>query len=205
MRLRALAMVGLLAGVGLAAECGPTAKPATPGVSLTSVIESEMLAQEAFAWAANRPLRWADFQATAPRSGDASALTAYSVFYGVRCTGSDFEFLAVAGFLPKSSWVKPVVLTGPPTAGDHALRHEQTHFDLTEVYTRRLRKQFVDLYEPCRRPDSLDPLVQQLLRQEKAEQARYDEETRHGLASGQQDAWNRRVAEDLTSLAKYVR
>ncbi len=205
MRLALRTFVGLSLGAWLV-SCGPTTRPpVTPGRSLGAEIQSEMTVAEAFAWAADRPLRWADFQAPAPRTGDASALTAYSVFYGVRCLGSDFEFLAIAGFLPKSSWVKPNVLNGPPAAGDHALRHEQTHFDLTEVYTRRLRKQFVDLYEPCRRADTLDPLVQQLLRAEKTEQARYDEETRHGLVSGQQAAWDKRVADELAELAKYVR
>ncbi len=205
MRLALRTFLAISLGVWLV-SCGPTTKPAVmPGSSLGGEIESQMTAQSAFAWSQDRPLRWVDFQAPAPRSGDASALTAYSIFYGVRCLGSDFEFLAIAGFLPKSSWVKPMVLTGPAAASDHALRHEQTHFDLTEVYTRRLRKQFVDLYEPCRRADTLDPLVQQLLRSEKAEQSRYDDETRHGLASGQQAAWDKRVADELTELAKYVR
>jgi hypothetical protein len=205
MRLALRAIAGLTLGVWLV-SCGPTTKaPVMPARSLSADIQADMTTQEAFAWAPDRPLRWMDFQAPAPRSGDASALTAYSIFYGVRCLGSDFEFLAIAGFLPKSSWVKPMVLTGPRTASDHALRHEQTHFDLTEVYTRRLRKQFVDLYEPCRRADALDPLAQQLLRAEKAEQARYDEETHHGLVSGQQADWDKRVADELIQLSKYVR
>ena len=197
-------IVGLTLGVVLA-SCGPPAKPVVPAVSLTTEVQDDMARQGAFAWASNRPLRWDDFQGTPPRTGEAGALTSYSIFYGVRCTGTVFEFLTVAGFLPKSSWVKPFVLNGPRAESDRALRHEQTHFDISEVYTRRIRKSFIDLYEPCRRAETLDPLAQQMLRQEKAAQDQYDNETRHGLATTQQKAWEQRVAADLQSLAKYER
>src|SRR5215831_16671022 len=109
MRFRPRVMIGLTAVIGLVAACNPP-KAASPAASLTTEIQDDMARQGAFAWSAERPLRWDDFQGVPPRTGEAGALTSYSIFYGVRCNGTVFEFLTVAGFLPKSSWVKPYVL-----------------------------------------------------------------------------------------------
>jgi hypothetical protein len=164
-----------------------------------------MATRDAFAWEAGRPLGWPDFSAAAPAVGDEGALTAYSVFYGARCTGEAFDFLAVAGFLPRESWVKPDVVADS-TKSARMLRHEQTHFDLTEVFVRRLRKSFVDLYQPCRRTTAdLDTLVTGYLQAEKAEQQRYDAETSHGLVASAQATWDHQVASQLTELAAFAR
>jgi len=89
---------------------------------------------------------------------------------------------------------------------ERTLRHEQTHFDLTEVFTRRLRKSFSDLYQPCLRVDrDLDGLAAQMLKAEKDEQQRYDNETRHGLVTAAQDAWDQRVKQDLETLKAFSR
>lgn len=196
----------MLLAVGVLAACAAANNaPVAPTPSLARQIQDDMATRDAFAWAATRPLSWRDFSATAPAGGDEGALTAYSVFYGVRCTGEAFDFLAVAGFLPHDSWVKPDVVADR-TKGDRMLRHEQTHFDLTEVFVRRLRKSFADLYQPCRRTNpELDALVSQYLQAEKAEQQRYDTETRHGLVAPAQVSWDQQVAGELTELAAYAR
>jgi hypothetical protein len=173
--------------------------------ALDRQVRDDMTARGAFAWSESRRLRWADFSGAAPAANGEGALTAYSIFYGVQCTGERFQFLALAGFLPHDSWVRAEVLADKAQS-DRTLRHEQTHFDLTEVFARRLRKAFSDLYQPCRRPDGdLDALASQYLRQEKAEQLRYDEETRHGLAAPAQSTWTRQVASDLNALAAYAK
>jgi hypothetical protein len=173
--------------------------------TLDRQVRDDMTARGAVSWSSSRRLRWADFDGAAPAANGEGALTAYSIFYGVQCTGERFQFLALAGFLPHDSWVRPEVLADKGQ-GDRTLRHEQTHFDLTEVFTRRLRKAFSDLYQPCRRPDGdLDALASQYIRQEKAEQQRYDTETRHGLDATAQAAWDRQVASDLLALAAYAK
>jgi hypothetical protein len=204
---RAARLVAHVVCACLVGACAPAAGTASATPSLDRQILGEMAARDAVAWSAARRLRWSDFAGGAPktRTGDEGALTGYSIFYGVRCTGEAFEFSAVAGFLPHESWVKPEVIADRAMS-ERTLRHEQTHFDLTEVFARRLRKAFVDLYEPCRRADTdLDELASQYLRAEKTEQQRYDEETQHGLVAAEQTAWDRQVAGDLASLGKYAR
>jgi len=202
---RVVRAVGGIFCAGVVASCAPAAGTASATASLDRQIQGDMAARDAVAWSAGRRLRWSDFASSAPKAGDEGALTAYSIFYGVRCAGETFEFRAVAGFLPRESWVRPDVVADRGVS-ERTLRHEQTHFDLTEVFARRLRKAFTDLYEPCRRADSdLDGLASQYVRAERTEQQRYDEETHHGLAAAEQAAWDGKTASDLASLARYAR
>jgi hypothetical protein len=198
-------VVAGLVCAGVVGACAPAAGTASATPSLDRQIQSDMAAHDAVAWSGARRLRWSDFASSAPKAGDEGALTAYSIFYGVRCVGETFEFRAVAGFLPHDSWVRPDVVADRAVS-ERTLRHEQTHFDLTEVFARRLRKAFSDLYEPCRRADTdLDALASRYIRAERTEQQRYDEETHHGLVAAQQSTWDRKTAADLASLGKYER
>jgi predicted secreted Zn-dependent protease len=125
--------------------------------------------------------------------------------HGARCTGARFEFRVVAAFLPNQSWVRPSMLRGPAESA-RALRHEQTHFDLTEVHARQLRRYYTELMAPCRIPSNdLAAAASRIGRDEKAAQAQYDAETDNGRIPAQQARWDREIAAQLTTLAKYVK
>jgi hypothetical protein len=123
----------------------------------------------------------------------------------MRCQGQAFQFLVVAAVLPHESWVKPRVLADP-AENRRTLGHEQTHFNLTEVYARRMRKYFAEFINPCTASgDLLKTSAERLVRDESAAQALYDLETQHGLAPTRQKAWDTDVSEMLTSLKKFER
>jgi hypothetical protein len=149
------------------------------------------------AWSSARALGWPDFQGAAPADGSEGALTAYSLVYGLTCTGRNFDFAVSAAFLPSRSWVKPVVLANPDLNA-RTLRHEQTHFNLTEVYARRMRKYFAALVNPCSQSDDdLREQADRLVAAEAADQAHYDSDTGHGLDSSSQQWWDADVAQML--------
>jgi hypothetical protein len=155
-------------------------------------------------WARDRKLAWTDFRGPAPANGAEGARTVYLLSYGSRCRGEDFSFDVSAVFLPAQSWVKPRVLTSPSESA-RVLGHEQTHFDLTEVYARRMRRYFAGLYNPCALVDEqLRESVDRFVKDEAESQRRYDQETGHGLMVERQRAWDRTVAELLGELAKFT-
>jgi len=161
------------------------------------MLRSDLAADHAFAWSAARRLVWSDFQASPPASGAEGARTAYTLYYAWRCRGRAFEFRGIAGFRPRSSWVKAIVLNDPVQRRT-VLRHEQTHFDLTEVHARRMRRYFGGLTDPCGKGDAeLTALARRMMDEERAEQRRYDEETRHGLLADRQTAWTADVSRRL--------
>ena len=173
------------------------------GPALTATIRNQMAAHDALPWSATRRLAWADFQGIPPTRGDESALTAYSLFHGAACTGRSFEFRVVAAFLPRQSWVKPAIVANP-TESARTLRHEQTHFDLSEVHARRMRRYFSELFEPCMKTaEELGSLAERFVREESAAQRRYDEETSHGRMSRKQTEWEADVTRQLAELNKF--
>jgi hypothetical protein len=94
------------------------------------------------------------------------------------------------------------------TAADsaRALRHEQTHFDLSEIHARRMRRYYTELIAPCgRSTNDLEARVDQIERDEKTAQELYDRETDHGRATAPQLRWDKEVDGQLTALAKFVR
>ena len=203
--LRFLVSLVLLTSGVAACTARTGGEPVAVAPPLEVEIAQQMAAHEAVAWSAARPLRWNDFRGTAPSGGMEGAQTAYSLFYGLRCTRTVFQFQVTTGFLPRESWVKPSVLASADES-QRTLAHEQTHFDLSEVYARRMRKYFSDLYRPC--DQSLDrwrTVAQRYVRDEASAQDRYDDETRHGLIAARQRAWGVDVAEQLQALATFSR
>ena len=193
--------------IACSAACATTSASRAPdGPSLAETVDQQIAKDEAIPWATRRPLTWADFKGRPPvAAGQVAAETAYTLIQGAVCTGSKFDFRVVAAFRPKDSWVRPTMLR---TAADsaHALKHEQTHFDITEVHARRLRRYFTELMAPCRLSTSdLEAAAARIGRDEKAAQAQYDAETDHGRAANQQTRWEKDVATQLTTLAKFAR
>jgi hypothetical protein len=184
-RLGSALLVGTLLACAHAAAPSPARAPAP---SLNDIVRGDLADDHAIAWSA-RPLTWSDFKGTPPTEGAEGAMTSYTLYSAWKCRGDEFESRVIAGFRPRQSWVKPVVLNDT-TQRRTILGHEQTHFDLAEVHARIMRRAFGDVVNPCRKTDAhLTALAQRLGEEEKAEQRRYDAETNHGLLARQQAAW----------------
>jgi len=127
----------------------------------------------------------------------------YELIYEWQCRGTAFQFAVTADFLPGRSWVKPsVVLSQSESA--RVLGHEQTHFNVTEVFARRMRKYFTELYSPCAASeDVLRTAVDRYVSDEAAMQKRYDDDTRYGLDPNRQRMWDRDVLEMLQALDRF--
>jgi hypothetical protein len=193
--------------VVFAAGCGASLPTRAPeGPTPAQMIEARMAEDAGFAWDARRPLAWTDFQGPPPaEAGGVAAETAYALVHGVRCTGTAFEFHVAAVFRPGTSWVRPSMFRTPDD-GARALRHEQTHFDLTEVHARRLRRYFAELFAPCQVPTSdLTSMAERIGQAEKAAQAQYDADTGNGRIPAQQARWDREVAAQLVALNGFAR
>jgi hypothetical protein len=169
------------------------------------MLADDLARDHGFPWSATRRLAWSDFEGEPPAQDDKSARTAYGLFYGWHCRGHAMTFSVITGFRRRGSWVKPLVHRNPAESA-RVLRHEQTHFDIAEVYARRMRRTFAALENPCGKSDgALHAVARDILEAEKTEQRRYDAETRHSLVIERQQAWERDVARLLESLDRYAR
>lgn len=149
-------------------------------------------------WDKDRKLSWSDFTGVPPHDAYYSAISATYIEEEHRC-GEDGSFY----YDVKSVFVKDLSWTQDHHS-EALLHHEQKHFDLTELYARKLRKLFATLENPCRIPmEDLQRIIHQLLNDMEKAHHIYDEMTVHGLNKTQQKVWDDMIANSLLQLDAY--
>jgi predicted secreted Zn-dependent protease len=103
-----------------------------------------------------------------------------------------------ACFYPKDSWKGNYI-------DDALLAHEQKHFDIVELYARKLRKQLMEIKvqdqeDAQQKLDSLHKIIDAEM---DAYQDKYDEESDYSMAHDKQVAWIKRIDAVMDSLANY--
>lgn len=158
---------------------------------------------DVIAWSASRRLTWDDFRGKPPGQLT-GAQSAISYYRALGCRDGALHVQITAEFLPEQSYVAYRIL-GSGLASPAGLQHEQIHFDLAEVYARRVRKLFGELANPCpRSDDELEALAAKILREASARHQRYDVETRSGEDGPRQALWAKTVARELAELAAFA-
>lgn len=156
--------------------------------------------QDFLVWQNNRRLTWKDFQGTEPVSHfkGAAAETATKINCTYSFKGDTLKYLVYTTFNKTESWTK--IFT------DYALIHEQHHFDISEIVTRRLRKYFEDaiIFTSKKSKDSFKMQIQKIIDSEPTIQSKYDTQTDFGRDSLQQYKWNRYIVTVLDSLKVYT-
>ena len=153
-------------------------------------------------WSAERRLTLADFQARAPLGNPLSASTSSNIKADAACKDYVFSSTVAATFDPNTSWLR-----NPQKASETLLRHEQLHFNITEVYTRIMRQR-LQLFAAKANCEKLQPAFNNVTKLVYAdwdrEQNRYDQETNHGLNAVRQAAWEKQTAAKLEMLKPFA-
>ena len=163
-------------------------------------------------WADGRKLTIQDFKGKIPPStGDASH-SWVAIDASWECRDGKGSSQARATFDSNRSWwraananlwgtVDDATPMAPPQDADRELlAHEQLHFDLTELWVRKIRAQFKTLPAVCATPggaSAFEKAIADMERDWRAEQEKYDTDTGHGTDALQQRAWAGRVANAL--------
>ncbi|WP_167851988.1 DUF922 domain-containing protein [Hymenobacter elongatus] len=151
-------------------------------------------------WSATRPLTWADFHSKPMPAEQLAALTSATIDVQVGCKDYVFSSEVKAVFIPHESWVRDKVKASP-----ELLRHEQLHFDITELHARMLRQKISFLKLDC---EHLNPAFNNLSNAAfsawKREEFNYDRETNHGLSPTKQAFWEAQVKQRLALLDKFA-
>jgi hypothetical protein len=148
-------------------------------------------------WTRDRKLQWRDFAMKAPAgsSDDCHSWVGFDTAW--TCDRSGFVFHVRTSFNPSQSWVRP------GSQDDSLLRHEQMHFDLTELAARQLRKGLGGLDDPCRSSVTMDEIDRVIATQRQSweqEQKLYDRETANGTNENRQRYWDQTTQRRLDEL-----
>ncbi len=129
------------------------------------------------------------------------AVTVSSLSYNtVKFTSNSVILKVTAKFHPTESWTRYPKLKNP----GHALNHEKRHFDLCEIYARKIRQRISETHFTRRNLNSqLKTIFADLTKEHAAEQFNYDGQTNHSIDPEQQILWNKAIDQRLASLSDY--
>jgi len=149
-------------------------------------------------WEGQDQLTWSDFKGKAKNWGSVSALTASAIEYAYECDRGTIEVSVNAIFIPEESWAKT------DAKNEYILSHEQLHFDITEVYARKLRKEIAAKVTSCYDIRKIDGIARKVLDDWKDEQSKYDRETGHSTKKDLQVMWEKKIERDLKTYSAYT-
>ncbi len=171
---------------------------------LLSVVSmsAQLLAQEDtdnyISWSSKRKLTWNDFKAPVPAvTRGASASTATSLHFSYSVKGGNITYELNSYFNPAKSWVKDKT--------DLILGHEQGHFDIAEIYIRKLY-QAVQAYTFNKKTYKTDlrDIYQRIAKEKDDFQNEYDAATHHSINVEQQKIWEAKIKATLKELDAYA-
>lgn len=151
-------------------------------------------------WDSNHPIRWSDFKGECKDSSVAATCTNIYMENQVDEAGY-ITFKIKAVFLPKLSYVSPT-----SSKSEKLLQHERLHFDITEVYARRLRLHLLPYQHTrskqyCREAQYwYDTIVDEW----RKAQAAYDLESEHSQNELFQLSWEARIKNELNKSEQYA-
>jgi len=88
---------------------------------------------------------------------------------------------------------------------DHILSHEQGHFDISEIYARKLNKA-LKAYRPRENSISRDvnEIYKKVMDEKEEYQTKYDKETDFSRNKQQQSEWLEKIKDELDDLDEYA-
>jgi len=153
-------------------------------------------------WNENYKLTWEDFKAQPRSQVDAVALTVSGISFSYSLSQNNdgdynYQTFVEAHFYPEKSWYKPEV------SNSHILVHEQLHFDLTELYARKLRKRIAETSFTEQIRYELNQLNDDINEALEIAQNKYDFETNHSINIEAQKQWEDYITNELKKLRAF--
>lgn len=152
--------------------------------------------EEAIPWSKSRRLTWEDYKGK-PQKRFAAASTVYSLSRVVFSENQKVFVKIQPFFWCNDSWKKKDWIN------DDVLEHEQTHFDIVELYAREFRKQAqaITCSSEADAEKQVEKIYHEIDKQLDAYQDKYDNETDGSMNGDAQHKWNKKVADELQASA----
>lgn len=137
-------------------------------------------------WKQTARLTWDDFKGAPDYESENVALTSTSIQLEYGFDKSSLEFSVKCRFDKTKSWVK--------IQNDDVLEHEQLHFDIAELFARKLRRQLREYkFNPKSVADNVNNIYMKIMEEHHNMQQLYDQETDHSRLENKQSEWEKRV------------
>jgi len=149
-------------------------------------------------WKEGSRLTWDDFKQKPDPGSTNAALTGSSIKFNFRYSDNNLEYHVQCLFDKNSSWGR--------VKTDYILSHEQGHFDITEIYARKLNKALKEYV--IKNPDNLSKDLNRIYQNEMKElnefQNKYDKETNFSINKNEQSEWLVKISSELKELEGFA-
>ncbi len=176
-------------------------KPAFGPTKLTSSITSDSTlraeSQEMIPWELDKRLVWDDFLCEPKVGSDAVASTSTSLGIAYQLSNGELRYHITCYFNKEKSW--GLMKT------DYILAHEQGHFDITEIFARKLNEALQN-YKFSKRNYKRDigQIYQSIVSEKEEFQRNYDAESDHSRNKKTQYDWLERIEKMLAETQPYA-
>lgn len=155
----------------------------------------EVSEPERILWNESVKLSWSDFKGAPKKSANFVASTnsgmSFSYSYSLRNGEISYEFSNESFFYPETSWYKKGEVS------DYILQHEQTHFDISELHSRILKKRLEEKVFSKNIKVEVKRLYETVESERIEMQSRYDLETDHSQSEEAEYRWRQFVENQL--------
>ena len=159
---------------------------------------SKKMAKDTLIWKQDSALTKEDFKAKRQGGVPYPAYSAVTLYFYAKDKEGSLKFYIEAIFLKSKSYMKEI--------SPYALKHEQIHFDIVELYARRMRKRITE--KDFTKINNINKEIQKQYEKTwediKKEEYKYDKDTEHGMNSAKQQLWNESIEKQLQELAAYT-
>jgi len=149
--------------------------------------------KDTFCWG-KEEISWEDYKGIPKTNGGSDAVTASLIHMSVEYPSNLKPQITIETLFNRSaSWVK--------NRTHSLLIHEQGHFDITEIYARKLRREVLSRsFNSKTFEDEIFQLHKKFCMQMDAYQDRYDAETNYSRNSEMQLKWNESIKNSMQEL-----
>ncbi len=160
------------------------------------VVNIKKLKNDTIIWQKDSLLNPADFKGKVSKQWAGCAVT-FIMIEPVESNGNMLFSVQAVFDKSKSSIIK---------TSDYILKHEQLHFDICELYARKLRKMLLET--DFKKVKNIQREIQNMYNKVNNEYAKYEEkydkDTNHGENPAKQKVWSDDIANQMKELDKYA-
>lgn len=147
------------------------------------------------AWG-SREIQWDDFKGRPNKMMKAVAVTSSTITLNSEYTNDALVVKVENFFIVHKSWTL--------SSDSLVLEHERGHFDLSEIYARKIRKQYSEkTFSNNTLNKEVQSIFNKLNKELENEQAKYDAETNHSINKPKQYLWSQKIKKELEGLNAY--
>lgn len=147
--------------------------------------------EELITWNENKKLTWSDYKGKAKPDTDAAASTATYLGIEYNFSSKGFDYKITCSFSKTKSWGLHKT--------DYILSHEQGHFDIAEIFARKLHKKMSEYkFNKNNFKDDLKKIYVHITSEKEEMQNAYDRETNHSINKEKQVEWLKKIDQLLS-------